>query len=266
MGNIIPTTRLDPVGMSIVSFYPLPNCTPTPTKTFNYCLNLTAHSSYLYNADRIDFNATDYDHIWAKFSRDGPRNQPVPVIPNAANNSAFNGWTDDHYEISWSHMFSPRISNEARLGYVSEVNFSHPVATSASSLGLQGVPLTQFPTVQTTLFPNLGAGSYAQTRDGHYILNDAMVMQLGRHSISVGGEFSRYAYSYYTPGVLSGLYQFTGVYTSTVDQAGFGLPDLELGLVSAGQISTTNTVLPREPELLRGLRSGRLSGLSEAHH
>jgi len=241
-GGIIPTPRLDPVGMSIVALYPLPNCTPTPKIPDNYCVNLTAHSSYLYNADRMDFNATDYDHIWAKFSRDGPRNQPVPEIPNEANNSAFNGWTDDHDEISWSHIFSPHISNEARVGYVSEVNFSHPVPTSASSLGLQGVPLSQFPTIQTTLFPSLGAGSYAQTRDGHYILNDAVIMQMGRHNLSIGGELIRYAYSYYTPGVLSGGYAFTGIYTSTVDQTGFGLPDLELGLVSQGQISTTNTV------------------------
>ena len=238
-GNIIPASRLDPVGMNILAFYPQPNCA---FLTYNYCLNLTAHSSYLYNADRIDYNATDRDHFWAKFSRDGPRNQPVPVIPNAANNSAFNGWTDDHYEISWSRIFSPRISNEARLGYVSEENFSHPAPTNASAIGLQGVPLIQFPTISTTLFPGLGAGSYSQTRDGHYILNDAIVMQMGRHSLSIGGEFMRYAYSYYAPGVLSGSYSFSGVYTSLNDQGAFGLPDLELGLVASGSISTTNTI------------------------
>jgi Carboxypeptidase regulatory-like domain len=240
-GNVIPMTRLDPVGMSIVALYPMPNASCTNI-LYNYCLNLTAHSSYLYNADRIDFNATDHDHIWAKFSRDGPRNQPVPEIPNIANNSAFNGWTDDHDEVSWSHMFSPRISNEARVGYVSEVNFSYPLTPNASSLGLQGVPLTQFPSISTTLFPGLGAGSYAQTRDGHIILNDAMVLQLGHHSLSVGGEFMRYAYSYYTPGVLSGSYTFSGIYTNLTGQSGFGLPDLELGLVQNGSISTTNTI------------------------
>ena len=224
-GNMIPVSRRDAVGMSIVALYPMPEHRIVQVLSSTTCLNLTAHSSYLYNADRIDFNATDHDHIWAKFSRDGPRNQPVPEIPNAANNSAFNGWTDDHYEVSWSHIFSPRISNEARGGYVSEVNFSYPVATNAGSLGLQGVPLTyQFPTVQTSLFPNLGAGSYAQTRDGHYIVNDAMVLQLGRHSLSVGGEFMRYAYSYYTPGVLSGAYSFSGIYTNVTGQTGFGLP------------------------------------------
>ena len=238
-GNIIPKSRLDQVGLNIASFFPQPNCN---LNNNNYCSNPTSVSSYLYNASRIDYNYSDYDHIWAKFSRDGPRNQPTINIPNVANTSAFNGWTDDHYEVSWSHIFSPRISNEARFGYVSEENFSSPLPANASALGLQGVPLTQFPSVKTTEYASFGAGSFARTRDGHYILNDAMVMQIGRHSLSIGGEFMRYAYSYYTPGVLAGSYNFTGMFTAVPGQTGIGLADLLLGLPAATTINTTNTI------------------------
>ncbi|SFS13616.1 TonB-dependent Receptor Plug Domain [Granulicella pectinivorans] len=238
-GNIIPKSRLDAVGLNIVAFFPQPNCS---YQTYNYCLTPTAHTTYLYNADRIDYNPSDYDHLWAKFSRDGPRNQPTIVIPNAANTSAYGGWTDDHYAISWSHVFSPRISNEARVGYVSEVNFSYPAAADADSIGLKGVPLTQFPSISTSQYTSFGAGSYSLTRDGHYILNDAMVMQMGRHSLSLGGEFMRYAYSNYTPGVLAGSYSFTGTFTTASGQSGLGLPDLMLGYPGSSGISTTNTI------------------------
>lgn len=238
-GNIIPTQRLDQVGLNLVAFFPQPNCS---NGTFNYCVNPTSLSSYLYNASRIDFNYSDYDHIWAKFSRDGPTNQAINYIPNAANTSALGGWVDDHYEVSWSHIFSPRISNEARFGYVSEENFSSPVPTNASSIGLEGVPLTQFPSISTNEYASFGAGSFARTRDGHYILNDAMVLQIGRHSLSVGGEFMRYAYSFYEPGVLSGSYSFSGIFSSAAGQSGVGLADLELGLPASTSISTTNTV------------------------
>jgi hypothetical protein len=238
-GNMIPKSRLDPIGLNIAAFFPQPNCS---FNNFNYCANPLSVSSYLYNASRIDYNYSDYDHIWWKFSRDGPTNQPVIDIPNAANTSALNGWVDDHYEISWSHIFSPRISNEARFGYVSEENFASPLPTNASSIGLQGVPLTQFPSVSTTEYASFGAGSFARTRDGHYILNDAMVLQMGRHSLSVGGEFIRYAYSYYTPGVLSGQYSFTGTFTAVPGQSGIGLADLELGLPATTNINTTNTI------------------------
>jgi hypothetical protein len=238
-GNIIPQSRLDPVGQNIAAFFPQPNCS---FQTFNYCVSPIATSSYLYNADRIDYNASDYDHLWAKFSRDGPTNQAVNNIPNAANTSALGGWVDDHYEISWSHIFSPRISNEARIGYVSEENFSSPVPTDASSIGLQGVPLTQFPSITTNQYVKFGAGSFERTRDGHYILNDAVVLQMGRHSLSVGAEFMRYAYSFYQPGVLSGTYSFTGTFTTAGGQSGLGLPDLELGFPASSGINTTNTI------------------------
>lgn len=217
-GNIIPQSRMDPIGRNIAAFFPAPNCTPTPTSPFNYCSNPISATSYLYNADRVDYNASDYDHIWAKFSRDGPRNQPTINIPNVANTSAYGGWTDDHYEISWSHIFSPSFSNEARVGYVSEVNFASPLPADAGSIGLQGVPLTQFPTIKTNQYASFGAGGYSRTRDGHYILNDAMVLQMGRHTLSIGGEFMRYAYSSYKPGVLSGSYSFTGGFTAVPGQ------------------------------------------------
>jgi len=238
-GNIIPKSRLDAVGLNIAAFFPKPNCSQNNN---NYCSDPTAVSSYLYNASRVDYNFSDYDHLWAKFSRDGPTNQPVNNIPNAANTSALNGWVDDHYEVSWSHIFSPRISNEARFGYVSEANFSSPLPADASSIGLQGVPLTQFPSVSTAQYASFGAGSFARTRDGHYILNDALMLQLGRHSLSAGGEFMRYAYSYYTPGVLSGKYNFTGTFTSVPGQTGNGLADLLLGLPATTSINTTNTI------------------------
>jgi hypothetical protein len=241
-GNIIPQSRIDPVGRNIAAFFPAPNCTPTPTLPFNYCSNPISASSYLYNADRIDYNASDYDHIWAKFSRDGPRNQPTIDIPNAANTNAYNGWTDDHYEISWSRIFSPRISNEARAGYVSEVNFATPLPANAGSIGLQGVPLSQFPSIKTNQYASFGAGGYSRTRDGHYILNDAIVLQMGRHTLSIGAEFMRYAYSSYMPGVLSGSYTFTGGFTAIPGQSGYGFADLLLGLPATTTISTTNTV------------------------
>ena len=239
-GNIIPMSRIDAIGSNIAAFYPQPNCN---FNSDNYCVNPTSVSSYLYNTDRIDYNYSDYDHIWAKFSRDGPTNQPTIAIPNAANPSAIGGWVDDHYETSWSHIFSPRISNEARFGYVSEENFATPDTQNVSSIGLKGVPLTTgFPTIETTEFATFGPGSFLRTRDGHYILNDALALQMGRHSLSIGGEFMKYGYSAYEPGVLSGEYDFTGTFTTANGQSGNGFADLLLGLPTATEIITTNTV------------------------
>lgn len=236
--NLIPANRMDSVGKNILSFFPSPNCSYS---TYNYCVNPPSHNTYLYNVERIDFNATDYDHIWAKFSRDGPTTGAVNYISNAANTAAPNGWKDDHYESSWSHIFSPRISNEARFGYVSEVNFQDVYPVDASSLALQGVTLTGFPNIDVTGLYSLGPGSSQYTLDGHYVLNDALVLQLGRHALSLGGEYMDYHFSQYEPGVLSGSYDFTGQFTSVTGQPVTGLADLELGLPGSTSIDTNNT-------------------------
>ncbi len=236
--NVIPPGRLDKVGMNLVAFYPQPNCSYL---TYNYCVYPTGYNGYFYNADRVDYNLSDYDHIWAKFSRDGPNGSAVNYVPNAANTSALGGWTDDHYEASWSHIFSPKISNEARFGYVSEVNYSYPALPPVNSIGLTGVTLSQFPDLGVTGLYTLGTGSYSWNLDGHYIFNDAMVVVLGRHTLSLGGEYMDYIYSQYDPGVLSGSYNFNGQFTSTSGQSVLGLPDLELGLPHTTTISTNNT-------------------------
>ncbi len=237
-GNKIPSGRMDTVGTKLAAFFPAPNCNYL---TDNYCAYPDGYSGYFYNADRVDWNVSDYDHIWAKFSRDGPRSSAVDYVPNAANTSAVNGWTDDHYEASWSHIFSPKISNEARFGYVSEVNFNYPDVPSVDSIGLTGVTLSQFPSLAVTGLYSLGASSYSWNLDGHYILNDAVVVQLGRHTLSFGGEWMDYIYSSYGPGNLAGSYTFNGDFTSINGQPQTGLPDLELGLPYTTTISTNNT-------------------------
>src|SRR6202012_592747 len=90
----------------------------------------------------------------------------------------------------------------------------------------------------------LGANSFQRTRDDHYIYNDAVMMLLGRHSLSMGGEYMRYNYSYYTPGVLSGNYTFSGTFTSSGSSSStaVGVADLLLGLPATTTIQTTNTV------------------------
>ncbi len=141
-----------------------------------------------------------------------------------------------------SHILSPRISNEARVGYVSEENFSSPTTSNVSSIGLQGSSTHSIPLGNNLATDRLRSGFLCPHKDGHYILNDAMALQLGRHFLSVGGEFMRYAYSYYTPGVLSGKYTFNGMFTSVPGQSGSGLPDLLLGLPASTTISTTDTI------------------------
>jgi hypothetical protein len=238
-GDIIPTTRLDPVGSKIAAFYPAPNCS---FQTYNFCISPDQNHTYLYNLDRVDENISDKDRVWFRYGYDAPTSYAVQYFDNAANPSALSGWKDYHAQATWNHILTPTAANEFRFGMVQEDNFSSPVTSNVSSIGLQGVPLTQFPSVSITGLTSLGAGSYSRTRDRHWIWNDALNIVRGRHSIQIGAEYMIYLYHNFSPGVLSGSYAFSGTFSSLpgVSNTGLGVADLLLGDPATTSISTNN--------------------------
>lgn len=237
--DTIPANRLDPVGAKIASFYPAPNC---QYLTFNYCVDPASWHTNLYNADRVDQNLGDNDRLWFRYGSDAPTSHLVTIFDNAANPSTLNGWKDWHGAATWSHIFGPSLTSELRAGFVQEDNFTTPPVGDVSSIGLAGVPLTQFPVVSVSSYYGLGTSSYSRTRDRHWILNDAMNWQKGRHNFQFGGEYMRYLDHNFSPGVLSGSYSFTGTFTSLpgVGSTGSGLADLLLGVPATTSISTNN--------------------------
>src|SRR5580693_2936999 len=237
--DTIPANRLDPVGAKIASFYPLPNC---QYLTFNHCVDPASWHTNLYNADRVDQNLGDNDRLWFRYGSDAPTSHLVTIFDNAANPSTLNGWKDWHGAATWSHIFGPSLTSELRAGFVQEDNFTTPPVGDVSSLGLAGVPLTQFPSVSVSSYYGLGTSSYSRTRDRHWILNDAMNWQKGRHNFQFGGEYMRYLDHNFSPGVLSGSYSFSGTFTSLpgVANTGTGLADLLLGLPASTSINTNN--------------------------
>ncbi len=240
-GNVIPSARLDAVGSKIVAAYPSPNC---QLASFNYCVAPVGRHTYLYNTEKIDQAFSDADRAWFRFARDGPTDGGVFYIPGPGTTANKNGWRDYQGEASWNHIFSPTVVNELRLGLVEEDNFTQPFPSNAKDLGLKGVPLTQFPTVSVAGLASLGTCGFYFDIDRHWILNDAVDVQKGRHSLHMGGEAMRYMLNNYCPGVLPGSYCFCPNFTSLpgVNGTGLGLADLELGYPTVGSIQTTDYV------------------------
>ncbi|MGH9449775.1 MAG: TonB-dependent receptor domain-containing protein [Terriglobia bacterium] len=239
LGNMIPAGRIDLVGAKIIAAYPASNCNLSP---FNYCVAPASRHTYLYNTEKIDQVFSGADRAWFRFARDGPTDPGALYIPGPGTTANKNGWRDYQGEASWNHIFSPSVVNEFRFGYVEEDNFTQPYPSNASSLGLKGVPLTQFPTISASDLASLGTCGYYQESDRHWIFNDAVDVQKGRHSLNMGGEVIRYVLQDYCPGVLPGSYCFCPNFTSLpgVNQTGMSLADLELGYPTAATIQTND--------------------------
>jgi len=230
--NVIPTQRLDSVGTQIAKFFPEPNGSFNGG-AFNYRLVATKYQQTWQGLVRIDQNFGDNDKLFGRYGRYHPNTQAVNVINNAANTSNDSGWWDNQVGIGETHVFSPRIVNDFRLAFVQEINYDKAGGPPVPQLGLQGVPLTYFPTINMASYISLGDSGPDHDRDRSWVFNDVVQIQSGRHVLKVGGDFRRQMYHFYNgnQSPISGTYNFDNSFTSDGVDAGTGsdLADLLLG-------------------------------------
>jgi hypothetical protein len=116
------------------------------------------------------------------------------------------GWGDHrsaHRQIGtlqYVHIFSPTVTNEARLGFNRiAISFNPANTLSPSSIGINdgltgnvGIPQTTITDVGFTIG---GPSGFPQGRDTTTgVLSDTVTMLKGNHQIKWGGEFRRYLY------------------------------------------------------------------------
>lgn len=241
-GNVIPTSRIDPVAAQIIKFYPSPNGS-FEGGAYNYAVNTSSYQQVYQGLIRIDQNFSDTDKLFVRYGRYNPDASAIDYISNAANNSNDNGWYDNQAGLGYTHVFSPTIVNDFRLGFVQEINYTAPGGGPVPQLGLKGVPLTEFPDISTNSYIQLGASSIFHDRDRSWVFNEVLQNQRGRHTLKFGGDYRRQMYDYYNPGgnngnAVSGAYSFTGTFTSITanPNSGWDLADLLFGYPAQTQI------------------------------
>lgn len=240
--NTIPTSRIDSVAANILKYYPQPNGI-FQGGAYNFQENATSSSNISQGLVRIDQNFSDNDKVFARYGRYNPNFPAVQITNNAANPNQTNGWYDNQVGLGYTHIFSPTISNDFRVAFVQEVNYTDPAGGAVPNLGLQGANLSAFPQINTQNYFGLGAASIFKDRDRSWVFNEAVQMQKGRHLLKFGGDYRRQMYNYYNPGSssgysIAGAYSFDQTFTSiTADpSSGYDLADLILGLPTQTQI------------------------------
>ncbi|MBV9072396.1 MAG: TonB-dependent receptor, partial [Acidobacteria bacterium] len=201
--------KISPVAAALFSsnFYPLPQ------------INSTASNNYFFKSGnslnndqgdvRIDYNASEKDHIFGRWSQMDLRQPQLTGLPIVAAGGGAN--IDEPVRnavVNWTHTFNPNLLNEARIGF-SGVHFTQAGTTTdvlgnfGQQLGISG---------GNTLAPgllniqigavglgspslgNIGAVQIFHTTEGQ--LEDNLIITHGRHTLHTGLQYIRERQNY----------------------------------------------------------------------
>lgn len=196
-GGTISTDRFNPVAVQILNrFYPLGNTSPsvhTTTEVGRYDLDQSG--------GRIDFNRSESSQFFLRYAYSTGAN----VNPFSVRGSALPGFPvrDDisghSAALSNTHLFSPRISNSARLSFLRfSFNFDQRIGQpTPSELGLGYASTSQVgagsPFFNLAGYSPVGGAITGprNTVQNTYELEDSISWYRNRHFIKFGGNFRR---------------------------------------------------------------------------
>jgi hypothetical protein len=254
--NIFPKVLIDPLAARLSALFPAPNVNingsnflSEPEKT--YSRN---------NADvRIDQKISDRDNLFGTFSYENqPSFTPSP-FQNELDGGAFSdGYENDSFRsvaLSETHVFSPNLVNEFRLGYnrINTHRYQLNANTNVSAqLGFPGVPfgpniggLPQISINDGTT--TLGSAGFlpAIEKQNSYILTDNLTLVRGRHSLKFGAEIRHEEFTLLEPAAPRGTLSFGSDFTdnpASPTSGGEAYATFLLGITDSAEITSLHTV------------------------
>jgi Carboxypeptidase regulatory-like domain len=252
-GNIIPTGRLNPIALRLLSYYPMPNQPGKSDFTNNYFSN--QERTYNYDAAllRLDQNLaqgqqlfltgyfnyrTEDRYDWAGIQNDFAVTRGIDTRDNFG------------VTLGYTGVFSPALVGDLRASYSKFGERRHPLdQLDPATLGFNAATVALFrgyqylPRFDVSGFATLGAlrSDYEQGfNKPFYNWGAAPVVTWmpGDHTVRAGYDLRIQKYALTDDGMLAGRYNFTGAYTrannSAVVQQGQALAQLLLGIPTSG--------------------------------
>lgn len=253
LGNVIPTSRIVALSQNFMNLYPIP--TDSGKLRNNYVVSPIDKDRIDQMDARIDYNLSNADQIFGRFSwsdRSNLQPSPLPGLANGGNGAT--GHTFERAEgasLGNTHTLSPNMVNELRAGF-NHVRLRRGIPEAGTALPPQGLRVSGVPdnpaTNGLTLFApsgyrRLGDPSYAPTllSSRETQLSDSLSIILGRHSLRFGGQFRWSQFNIFQLSRPRGNFNFSGQFTrnpGAPDGTGSPLADMLLGLPSFANISS----------------------------
>lgn len=259
-GNIIPTSRLNPVSLAVAKFWPDPNQAGTSDGRSNFAQSLQTGEDYYVHFARVDHNFSDRNRVFLRLDYDFWEEHknvantlyypPVNgVILNRINRGVA---LDEVYTLSPSTVLNVRYGitqqdfPERRMGSGYDLS---SLGFSQSLVSLIPKSLAVFPYVNSSNYVRLSpweSGDGTNTGMVH-AWNGSLTTLRGDHSFQYGGEFRLYRnFQDRHPYDVSPGFNFTGTYmngpleTNAGPSMGADLAQMLMG-VPGGQMQRTTS-------------------------
>ena len=263
--NIIPVTRLNQVGLNVASIYPLPQNTSL-TNNYTSVVNRSVGSNAV--TFRFDHNFSDRDKFFARYSLenfrlDAPQGQAACCLPTpdfakskfdlgpfvaGIQNTTLR---TQGLALNHTHTFSPTVLLELRVGFARtnprtvQSDYGH---NSATSLGIQGINISQFttglPNITITDLTGLSGGPNflpVNPKQTHYQFTSNLFYTRNKQTLKFGFHMVNRKPSPFTQSNTRGAFTLGNEYTrlpfsagAAVSGTGTGLATLLLGYTIAG--------------------------------
>ncbi len=196
-GNVIPSSRIDPVGRNMAALFPLPNRPPSNLAGANnfvansvFSLNIT---TWTLKADHI-FN--EKDRISGRFILHDFPTRTSAVFPEAAADPSGNISDRRAYSVMINevHQFTSTMLNDLRVNLQPRFFITSGFGIGEgwpTQLGLKGVDDRAFPRINTTGYTAMGAGTQERIQTpihDHHVVN-VLSWYRGSHAVRFGGEY-----------------------------------------------------------------------------
>ncbi|MEO7652702.1 MAG: carboxypeptidase-like regulatory domain-containing protein, partial [Bryobacteraceae bacterium] len=234
-GNRIPAARISPIAVNVLKSLGLPN-NADPSR--NYLESL----SNRVDADQIhirgDHAFSPKDQLMVRLSR-STSNDVAPAI-------AYNGQTTVNKPrggvAGYTRVLSARAVNDFRFGFQRYGFDLLPDAIGQDLVTPLGLPVfgadpsvLRYPGITIRNFSGLGGNVAIPVfrAENNYQFVENFSVQLGRHSLKLGGDLRLNQFNNKQPQTVAGQYIFNGPFTAVRGQQyANGLPDMLLGLPS----------------------------------
>lgn len=246
--NMIPASRIDPLGSAFARLYPDPN-NPGPLTAAprdNYVKNVSNRGQSDFLTIKIDHNFGQKDRISSRFSNVNAPAWPASVYPNEF--ADFRGSRQTRSNLvstsTWNHSFTTTMVNEFRYTYGNRTFTTRGLGTGSGKNGELGVPNVDpefFATVNLVGYTRLGAGNQERLQlpiRTHQVVNNTSWFK-GAHSVKWGIEY-RYSRNQDDFNASAG-----GRFDFNNRAAGDALAQLLLGWTTRGQLVDTDILNTR---------------------